>query len=454
MIRRPISLPAAALLGAFVLAAIAASTATASTLQYVVHETRLVGEAGIEGTGGEANAKVESTIAGAKVTVQCKKTALGGALEEAAKSKETVELTECKLLEGEKELTACKVAEPVVAKLAGTLVGKEGIETAEPLEEKLSPREGTEFAKIEVTGETCPAKGKYALTGSDDCLLPGGEEEATAHEFECTSSGSKLKLGSEKASFTDTKKYKLKDGDAFAGVKAALISFMWRVGGAQLANNVEKVLGSVGLEGAGNLTIAGTAKTVRFSFECNTFALKAGATKRIVGYHGNNLPSYMQLSFEISGCTGSFTPTGCSLAEAIKSPLLLGLQYEGIEGSSPPEKRYLLGFRPNDHTERTLFDIKFANVAACGMLQNATIEAAVGPWARGAGLLGQMENSEVPIQTITFPPTYSRGARWLTGTTYPAFLRVAEGGTETSSEITVTGKLVAELETAERWRAE
>jgi hypothetical protein len=87
------------------------------------------------------------------------------------------------------------------------------------VEDEFSPEAGETFVtiKIENNGaEVCAlkgnfeAKGKYVASGGDEV-----ERELETHELVFTSTGSKVKLGPEPASYTDNVKIKLKSGEDF-----------------------------------------------------------------------------------------------------------------------------------------------------------------------------------------------------------------------------------------------
>jgi hypothetical protein len=153
----------------------------------------------IEGTGGEA--KLESELGSTKITIVCKKTTFTGNLELEGKSNATIKYTECKLIETStgKEITSCTV-EPITA-----VVNDELRETLGVLEDKFIEKEGKPFAEITITGGGCALKvTKQAVTGSQTCELPHGEEFVEVHEIVCKASGSALKFGSKAASYIGT----------------------------------------------------------------------------------------------------------------------------------------------------------------------------------------------------------------------------------------------------------
>ena len=74
------------------------------------------------------------------------------------------------------------------------------------------------FAEIKVEGATCVVKGTYKVKGTQTCKLPSGELFAVNHEIKCTSTGSKLKLGTEEASFEGIQTAKLESKKEWSGV--------------------------------------------------------------------------------------------------------------------------------------------------------------------------------------------------------------------------------------------
>jgi hypothetical protein len=195
------------LLAVFAASAIASSVASAHA--YKVEGTEITKTFEVEGK--DKGALLESKIAGLTIAIKCEKSTFKGTIEVGGKSTGTIEFTECKVYEVNSKsekvlLSACKVAEPVTAKVKDEL-------TEKPVGERFTPASGTEFTKIEIKGETCTVKGSFEVTGEQTCKLPGGETEAEQHTIECIKSGSNLKLKKEVASFEATEEeVKIKGG--------------------------------------------------------------------------------------------------------------------------------------------------------------------------------------------------------------------------------------------------
>jgi hypothetical protein len=187
------------LLAALTMSSVVADTASA-------HEFRSVGKAYtgvVEGSGKEA--LLESKIAKETIFIRCEASVFAGTLEANGRSTATVDFEVCSLLNGKKEaLKACKIKEPIAAKVKDELTGpvKE-----EKLEDEFSPEVGEDF--VTITIQACAVAGKYEVKGSQTCKLPEAEKERELHTIECARAGSKLKLGKESASF-ETKEEKVR----------------------------------------------------------------------------------------------------------------------------------------------------------------------------------------------------------------------------------------------------
>jgi hypothetical protein len=419
----------------------AAAQASAAQHYFLVEETEVAPKQSFTFEGTSKASKMEGSVAKVKVVIKCEKDVLSGSLEESGINKSTIEYKECKLFsEKEKEvITGCKVTEPIVAKVKGNIIGAEESETREPVEDKFSAQEGSEFTKIEIVNkekETCIAAGKYPVTGSQICKLPNGEKEATEHEIECTASGSKLTLAGEKASLTSTESVKLKASKRFAAVEKAAILFNWRVVTKLLLDDEAKPVTSVTLNG--KLTFAGTVNTTSFKFECNT--LNANAGPEIVGQLNSNFPGYMTIGLKISGCTENITPANCTIP-AFETVSMIASLVEGVNGSAG---RFLIAFKNVVHAENKLFEIKFEGVG-CSLVGTTAV---VGR-NDALGLLGELSPMEKLVQEIKFEPTQSNEAKYLFGDLFSAGLFVEPA---TSNRVTVKGTIEMKLVSNEAFK--
>jgi hypothetical protein len=429
------------------LVAVGAGTAQAAEPHYFIVEEKYVETKSVvvEGSG---TTKIEGVLNKVKVTVKCGKAGMSGSLEGEGKSTNTFEYKECKLLEKEKELTGCQVAEPLVFnKAKGAIIGKEENESELPVEYKLTAHEGTELTKIKITEKEkgkCAETGTYSVLGSQICKLPSGEEELKEHEVECAAGGSKLTIGGEKATITGTDTIKVEGGKLFAFVQQPMRAFNWRVGGAILGSGVKREMETMGLS-SGKATIEGVKGGVSFKFECATMkSLQASPLPSLEGdgRPGNNPGKMLVAQFEFEGCNNNVQPANCTVANFNSEPLT-GYIVEGIS----PAGRYVVAFRNATHK---LMSFAFAG-AACTV---GTVNVVERRSPQGAGLLGEMEATERVVQKVKFEPAEPDGgleARIITGVRLPAGMAVS---TETANRVTLKGTLTAELVSGEAFRPE
>ncbi len=180
-----VSVLAIAFVGAF-------ASASASAHRFIEEGPKEV-KNGEKITGTSGVSELASTIDKVAITIVCKKDKFEGTLETGGKTKATITYEECSLT----GLSGCKVPN-IIAKVNDKLIENAGKEIEDEFEQ-----EGTEpFATIEI--ETCTLKGKYKVTGTQKCALPKGKEFLVLHEIACATSGSNLKLASEKATYKGT----------------------------------------------------------------------------------------------------------------------------------------------------------------------------------------------------------------------------------------------------------
>jgi hypothetical protein len=183
-------------------ASLAAST-PASAHEYLVEGKAITEKIEVEGTS--QTGKLESTILGSKVSIQCEEDLTREAfIEEKGKSKGKIEFKNCIVLEFSKGkrvfLTTCEVKEPATAEFTDELVEHSIDEFKPALAEET-------FVELEI--KTCALKGKYKVKGSQVCAIPEEEFEQVIHHLICTPAGSKLKLGSEAAQLFGEESLKL-----------------------------------------------------------------------------------------------------------------------------------------------------------------------------------------------------------------------------------------------------
>ena len=172
-----------------------------STHEFIVKEGTL--PSAVEGSG--STSKLGAEILKTKLVITCKKDKITGEIEKEAKSKATLLLSECEI-EGMKACTVPNLEIKTSNHITGTLVS----------ENEFKPAGGEVFVEIGI--ESCALSGKYKVTGTQTCKLPGGEISTTSHEIKCTSTGGKLKLGSQEATFESTAAVKLGSGKAWSAV--------------------------------------------------------------------------------------------------------------------------------------------------------------------------------------------------------------------------------------------
>ncbi|MGA2164763.1 MAG: hypothetical protein ABSH36_09870 [Solirubrobacteraceae bacterium] len=194
-----------------VFSAVASSSAfAAAETRYFVEKTEVSAANALEGTSGLA--KLESTIAGTKIIIECQKDAATGEIEKEGKSKGEIKFTECgELMQRntarEKEKIAKCAVENITFKFIDLLVPGPGGSG----EDEFKPASGSTFVTIVVGGTGCNAtfKGSYEVEGTQICANPEGEVELVLHDIWCSSTGSKLKLHKELASFTSLESLQL-----------------------------------------------------------------------------------------------------------------------------------------------------------------------------------------------------------------------------------------------------
>ncbi len=193
---------------ALAVSAMAASTASASW--FVNDEKLLSGETAALAT--TANVDESYVLKFGGITIKCaSKTLSSVAPELVAPNK----LTASSLVFGE-----C-AASGEECSLEQTQIGTRPL-TAELTEEGtlqdktvLTPKTGTLFATIKLTGATCSETGKIAITGKAATTLPTGQSEKTLQEVDTNAPSGELKVGS--ASATLKGDASMKTGGASAG---------------------------------------------------------------------------------------------------------------------------------------------------------------------------------------------------------------------------------------------
>jgi len=171
-------------------------------------------------TGTSGNSKLEGTVAGLKLIIECKKDKTTGTtneIETAGKNKGKILFEECghptEILRGNrKELTACTVANIEFSFLSQLIAGKGA---GPELEFKPSPSTSTLFVTIKITGCALPEENKVEVAAVGDgitCALPEAEVGLVVHEIACASTGdANLRFAGKAASFTSVEKVEIEN---------------------------------------------------------------------------------------------------------------------------------------------------------------------------------------------------------------------------------------------------
>jgi len=169
-------------------------------------------------TGTSGNSKLEGTVAGLKLIIECKKDKTTGTtneIETAGKNKGKILFEECghpsEILRGNrKELTACTVANIEFSFLSQLIAGKGA---GPELEFKPSPSTSKLFVTIKITGCALPEENKVEVAAEGDgitCALPEAEVGLVVHEISCWSTGdTNLRFAGKAASFTSAEKVEI-----------------------------------------------------------------------------------------------------------------------------------------------------------------------------------------------------------------------------------------------------
>jgi hypothetical protein len=202
---------------AAVCAVAAGSASAAQETRYFVEEKELTTAETVDGAVGVA--QLNSSIGGAKIMIECTANELVSTGENTiganGESKTEINYKQCYLYvisNGKRELSTCTVTEPIKFAAKDKLIaGSGGL-----VEDLFEPISGSTFVEIKISGG-CVLKGSYKAEGSYIASFGDeGERSGTEHELIFTSTGSKVKLGGEPASYTNTvSRLKLRSGKSF-----------------------------------------------------------------------------------------------------------------------------------------------------------------------------------------------------------------------------------------------
>jgi hypothetical protein len=162
-----------------------------------------------EGRSGVS--KIDGTIGGGRVLIECKKGKMTGELESGGRTKNIfITSEECKLFtvaKYTKTATTCVVPNLETSRLNDYLVMGKGIGPEGAIETAVASD-----AILTVTLEACALEGKYSLTGKQICRLSEETVGLVEHELVCSPSGGALKFEGEPASYYGTALVKLTNG--------------------------------------------------------------------------------------------------------------------------------------------------------------------------------------------------------------------------------------------------
>jgi hypothetical protein len=207
-----------------------AAGATSASAIYNVEGTELIPTETIDGAVGVT--QINSTIGETKMSLECTTNKMVGtnSIETAGLSSLEISYNQCYVYtinKGNRELTGCKVAEPIVSSVRGVLLKGAGGAVEDQIE---SPLESETLATINVetiTGKSCFASGK-SLTLNGSYIGSTGDEgeiEKTEHDLTFNSTGSAgLTLNGAPASITSTiSRVKTVSGRLWSG------SYLWAI---------------------------------------------------------------------------------------------------------------------------------------------------------------------------------------------------------------------------------
>jgi len=153
-------------------------------------------------TGTSGVSKLEGTLLGLRVLIECKKDSIKGEITAAGSTANVVIMyEECSLFEVKKYVktaeSACTVANIETKPLNDLLITGKGVGP----EDEFEPVTGTTFAEVSITGSSCALVSKEPVTGKQICQLPEGPVGKVEHEIECSPSGGSLEFGKKPASY-------------------------------------------------------------------------------------------------------------------------------------------------------------------------------------------------------------------------------------------------------------
>lgn len=190
----------------------AIASTSASAHAFFVENKEVAGTETVEIEGTNALLKQgQSTIAGTKIAQECEEAVISGVLEKEGKGTGEIKTGKCTLYEikngNRVSLPSCTISTPTFKLKEALITSPGGV-----VETEFKPASGTLFFEIVISGSLCTIKGHYTVEGTQTCASPEAEVQKVSHELICTSTGSKLKFGTQPAAFFSTGTGKVKSG--------------------------------------------------------------------------------------------------------------------------------------------------------------------------------------------------------------------------------------------------
>jgi hypothetical protein len=343
-----------ALLAVLAAGAVLSAPAIASPYEFEIEGKAVLTSTSIEGTSGLL--LLAGTIGGSEARIECPEDTLTGDFEAEGLSKDTLLLKKCIATKP----TGCTASLTIEAKVTDRL-----LESGEVPEAELTGAgAGEELAKITLEG--CTLTGTYALSGKQICELPKSQEELTEHEFVCKKAASKLKLGGNTASLSNTE-----DVETSSGKK-------WQVGALERVWYVEK-------------TRLGLEQKLKTTATLPSFLLSSKKLKAIISCKKMTLPAASAINpaievrmfaLELAECTGAFNQAGCALeAPTITTSVLEGFLENG---------RFIKFENTGAAQKLAKFKVVKVGAEACGETGEWTVS--------GSALLAKLREPEAEIK--------------------------------------------------------
>jgi hypothetical protein len=430
----------------------AAMSASASAYAYFIEGSEIASTEKVEVNGVGGKSQLESTIASLNVLMTCGEDTATGNDEASGKSKIETKFRRCNLFlnnKGKQEaLPSCGVSEPVDFKSLGLVNSGSLGSGGEDLEDTFEPEntESEAFATIELSGEKCTVKGKYAITGTEACGLPEDELAKTIHEIVCTPAESAMELGAEPAYFYYKQSPKQANGKREAvGVSTTNIGFIWKVEGAELGREATKSI--INTKARGNIKFEARMGTdpPKYVVECTGVKQVAGSTPMIEGFGtsgvGGKPGALFGYELEFEGCTVTTPASGCEVrnSKIITSRLASQLS-EGVGSSA---RKVVIPLYRLGSTVSFTVNMENAGAGTCSV---------AGSYPTGHVLLAAapQEKTEEKAQVFKFEADPRTGFILYNGGTRVAGLQAPIPGNP-KHDVFVRGEITMELSGVSKW---